>query len=86
MKTVKPDFLRHVNIKKTDVTRLTSVMSSWAVLAHNIREIEEDDLEKMIIIELNDKCRMQIIHRLKSRLNTLRSKRENIELTSIRTT
>lgn len=81
-----PQFLKGIKVTKKDENRLWPLMSNWVVLAQNITLIDdEEDLKKMILIEINRKYRLDIIQRLKSRLNTVRKKRENLELTSFRT-
>ena len=77
-----PDFLKGIKISKKDEERLWPLMTNWVVLAENITSVkDEEDVKKMILIEINGKYRLNIVHRLKSRLNTLRKERENRELT-----
>lgn len=77
-----PEFLKGIKLSKQDEERLWPLMTNWVVLAQNITLIEdEEDIKKMIFIEINGKYRLNIVHRLKSRLNTLRKERENRELT-----
>ena len=76
----KPEFLSYVKVTREDLNDLSSRMSNWVKLTENIKGLNEEQLAKMIIIELNDKCRLQIIQKLKAKFSTLRASRETKEL------
>ena len=76
----KPEFLSYVKVTREDLKELPSLMSNWVKLTEHIKDLNEDQLAKMIILELNDKCRLQIIQKLKAKFSTLRASRETKEL------
>lgn len=65
---------------------LADWLTNWSYLALALKENQftEDELLSLIKLELSGACRPQILNRLKSRWNKLRTKRETEELTKVR--
>lgn len=70
------------NHDHTQHKALVDWLSNWSYLAIALRDnsFSEDELLSLIKYELCGNCRMQILLRLKTRWNTLRTKREKAEL------
>lgn len=73
MSTPYQELLKRLSVTVTnkDSARLSPHLANWRVLNELLLlKVPTDDLKKLIILELNDKCRVQILDRLTARLST----------------
>lgn len=74
-------FLDRVKYSKAEAVQLDHQLRNWSYLHIELANITEEDwLLKMIKYELDNKGRVQIITRLKTRHNKMRDKRERQEI------
>lgn len=69
-----------VKVTRSDRIQFNKIGSSWNVLMNHINALDETTLVKMLRWELDDRRRMFVLNRLKSRHNRLRDARERAEL------
>ena len=83
MKT--PRLLDGVQVSDADRDELMPQLGNWKLLHEFMTSIrntktEEDRLKKLIILEIDGNGRLDILGRLKGRLNRVRNKRESKEI------
>lgn len=75
MELLSPNFLAHVDISKEDIQKNAPLLRNWSTISLNYTKVSEDELEKIILLEINYKCRKSILDRLVTRL--LKVKKSN---------
>jgi hypothetical protein len=58
------------------------ILRSWKTLNEFLTELREDQVKELMNLELNGKCREDIVERLHQRYTKLRMTRERVELTN----
>lgn len=76
----KPNFLRGINLTKTEKDRYTNLCSNWLKINKHLNDFSEDELKKMMLLELQTTQRLHILHRLKRRYDRVRGDRERSEM------
>lgn len=71
MKMIYPDMFSHVVLKKSDLTRIMPKLKNWTTLTSYYTKIDEKELEKLILIEINHKCRWSFLEKMMSRYSRL---------------
>ncbi len=63
---IKPSFLNHVEVSQQDIAKLLPFLTHWLTLnkALSNDELSVLDIEKLVIMEINDKKRAMIVDRL----------------------
>jgi len=79
-----PPFLRGVSINPRERKELLELTSNWLKTHRVLQELSEDKLKKILLLELETRCRPHFIARIKQRLNRLRNEREEVEIFSTR--
>lgn len=79
-----PPFLINYDLTENDVERLSPHLSNWVKAYEFVyqQQANEQDVAKMMILEMVTKCRIDILVRLKRRYNKLRAEREQLEVLS----
>lgn len=73
--------LRGIEYTKLDKSRFGPLLKNWSYLQLFLGSIkDETELLKMIKYELDTKGRVQIIERIRTRFNKVRSEREKLEV------
>ena len=77
---MKPSFLKSTIVKRTEREGLEDATSNWLKINEKLNTFTEEELKKMILLELQTKQRLHILHRLKRRFDRVRGDRERREI------
>lgn len=79
-----PKFLREVSLTQMERAYYEDLTSNWLKTHRILHTLSEDDLKKILVLELQSRCRPHFIGRIKQRINRLRNEREDVELLTTR--
>lgn len=75
------DAIKKISISVDDTFRLAEVTQAWRPFIAWLKTVDsEEDILKCLVYEMQNECRPAIIDRLRTRFNSLRVKRELLEL------
>ena len=77
---MKPSFLRGTTLSKQDKVHYGDLTSNWLKIHAKLHAFTEDELKKMILLEMAGSARFHILHRLKRRFDRVRGDRERREM------
>jgi len=77
---MKPSFLKTTTIKPAEKAAIVDSISNWVKINERLNSFTEEELRKMILLELQTQQRFHILHRLKRRYDRVRSDRERGEM------
>lgn len=69
-----------VEVTFEDEKRLIRKLGNWVILSKYLSKASEKDILKLMVFEIKGRRRLDIIHRLHARYNTLRRTREKKEI------
>ena len=74
--------LEKVLISEEDEIKLYRHLGNWLKLSEFLAKANEDEVIKLLKIEVTGRARLDIVHRLHSRYSALRKERERKEITT----
>ena len=77
---MKPSFLKGTVLSKSDKNYFTDITSNWLKINARLNDFTEEEIKKMILLELQGHQRLHILHRLKRRYDRVRGDRERGEM------
>lgn len=69
-----------VTVTEKDEIRMARKLNNWLILSKFITQASEEDILKLLVMEIRGRQRFDIIHRLHSRYNSKRRDREKTEI------